>query len=121
MEDWERMERRLLRFDPVLLTAPQRIGAETHIVAVCKRGDWLLHAAAAQHNHVHALLSANRDGEQIRHWLKRWLGRALSECWPLDYSQTWWASGGSVKWVWDSGYLQNVYEYILAQRTTKRI
>lgn len=115
--DWEALDRCLMRFAPIRLTHEQRVFAERTAVDVCKRGDWLLHNVAARPDHVHVCLSASRDGEAIRKWFKRWLGEALSEGWPLEKDQSWWSVGGSVKWVWDSFYLQNVYEYLREQRT----
>lgn len=114
--DWQRIERSKLRFDPVTMSRDQRVAVETAIPKICVRGGWTLQIAACQTDHVHVLLAASADGKAIRRWLKRWLGEALSEAWPLPEGASWWAEGGSVKWVWDDDYLHNVFEYIAEQR-----
>ena len=35
-----------------------------------------------------------------------------------DRSRPWWSKGGSIKWVWDGQYFDNVYNYIVRQRIT---
>ena len=35
-----------------------------------------------------------------------------------DRSCPWWSKGGSIKWIWDEKYFDNVYNYIARQRTT---
>ena len=81
-----------------------------------ERGGWTYHIAACLNNHVHVMLSTSNEGKAVRKWLKRWLSEALNETWP-DVP-LWWAKGGSVKWVWDDWYLDNLYQYIREQRQT---
>ncbi|MEE9130749.1 MAG: transposase [Phycisphaerales bacterium] len=115
--DWEQIERSLLRFPPVVPTIEQRNFAESVIPAICQRGGWQLHTCAAQLDHVHTLLTTTADAKTVRRLLKRWLGQALSERWPLLPEATWWAEGGSVKWVWNQQYFEKVFSYIENQRT----
>ena len=115
--DWEQIERSLLRFPPVVPTSHQRQFAESIIPSICNRGGWQFHTCAAQDDHVHALLTTTADAKTVRRLLKRWLGQALSERWPLLPDATWWAEGGSVKWIWDQQYFENVFSYIERQRT----
>ena len=35
-----------------------------------------------------------------------------------DRNRSWWSKGGSIKWVWDEKYFDNVYDYIVRQRIT---
>jgi len=116
-EAWQRMEASRLSHPPILLTVPQRVYAERAVISICQRGRWTYKEAACGPDHVHVLLSARRDGKAIRRWLKRWLGEALSARWPLRVGQSWWATGGSVKWIWDAGYLERVTQYVGSQRT----
>ena len=115
--DWEQIERSLLRFPPVVPTSQQRRFTESIIPSICDRGGWQLHTCAAQPDHVHTLLTTTADGKTVRRLLKRWLGQALSDRWPLPPEATWWAEGGSVKWIWDQQYFENVFSYIERQRT----
>jgi len=118
--DWERFERSRLRFDPVFLTREQMICAEDAIPLICERGEWQLWTSAAGPDHVHVLLTpeVNADGKVIRRILKRWLGQALSERWPLQTGATWWAEGGSIRWVWTQRYFDNVFGYVDGQRAS---
>ncbi len=118
-DDWRRFEAARLKHPPVVLTWEQRRLVEAELPAIAERGGWELYACAAGADHVHALLSTNREPKPVRQWLKRWLGEALSSRWPRPVGATWWAECGSIKWVWDQQYLENVYAYVLAQRTTK--
>ena len=125
---WTEIERSKLTFDPVVLDLHQRQFVEQVIPSICDRGGWRHYISAAQRDHVHVLLEATAEGMSVRRWLKRWLGQTLSERWPDVMSirsrassgvkPTWWAEGGSVRWVWDEKYLETAYAYILAQRTT---
>ena len=67
---------------------------------------------------MHALLTADADGDAVRKWLKRWLGEALSERWKRSEGATWWAEGGSVKWVWNDPYYDAVFDYVDGQRAS---
>ena len=115
-EDWERMERSMLRYAPVMLSEAQRAHVESVLPAICERGGWRFGLVAAQADHVHVLLEAHADGKAIRNWLKRWLGESLSAHWTRPAGASWWSEGGSVKWLWDEGYRDNVYAYIHRQR-----
>ena len=117
-DEWRHDEQTSLRFPTVYFHAEQRFFVEATIPAICQRGGWTLHIAACQRDHVHVLLSAERPGRAVRKWLKRWLGEALSERWQTQEDQTWWAEGGSVKWILDEPYFDAVFRYIERQRTT---
>jgi REP element-mobilizing transposase RayT len=114
---WE-FEQIRLRFPPVKLTLQQRQLIELVLPSVCERGGWQLHVGAAKEDHCHVLLTSDRDGEDVRKWLKRWVGEHLSIEWPLPPGATWWAECGSVKWIWNQAYFDNVYEYVKNQRAT---
>jgi hypothetical protein len=118
-KDWSRMERRVMRFEPVLLTPEQRVFIEQKLLDICERGGWTFHIAAARVEHYHVMLSSSNDGEIIRRILKRWLSQTLSEMWPMERGRAWWAECGSVKWVWKDWYLDNLYRYIDEQRTLR--
>lgn len=117
-EIWQRLERSQLKFPPVVLSADQCREIENRIPGICEHGGWEYQISAGQPDHVYALLTTTSDGKRVRMWLKRWLGEALSERWPLETGRTWWAEGGSVKQVWEDDYFANVFEYIRLQRST---
>ncbi len=138
--DWERMERSTLRFPPVLLDPGSRSFIESVVPSLCDRGGWELHVCSAKPDHVHVLLTTSREAKPVRRWLKTWLSQALNERVGSeppeppavradrdhrsrvdegeDRRRPWWSKGGSIKWVWDEKYFDNVYNYITRQRTT---
>ena len=128
---WEKIEKKLLEFEPVELDENMRHFIERQIPEICERGIWMYINAAAQTDHVHVLLSAYVDGKAVRRWLKRWLGEALSERYPRAFRRrpnknpsakpTWWAEGGCIKHVWDESYLETAYQYIEQQRSSRTL
>ena len=117
---WERMERKLLKFEPRIFTVEQMVKVESLVLEVCIRGGWKLHTCAAGPDHVHGVLGANAEGEAVRKWLKRWLSQALAPSIPLRAGETFWAECGSVKWIWTQDYLNRAIEYVRKQRATER-
>jgi REP element-mobilizing transposase RayT len=120
IDEWERMERDRLNFEPRIFTIDQMITIEWLIPEVCIRGGWQLHSCAAGPDHVHNILTANADGEAVRKWLKRWLGQELAKIYPLQEGETFWAECGSVKWIWTQEYLLRAIKYVRDQRATER-
>jgi len=120
-DDWRRVEAARLKFDPRLLGRPQRGVIEGILPAICKKGGWTFHIAAARPDHVHLLLTAQPGAESdvTRRLVKRWLSEELSKRWPLAAGERWWSVGGSVKWVWIAGYFDNVWHYIDRQRSIR--
>ena len=112
-------ETQLLRSEPITFKSAQQRFIEAVIPGVCERGDWGYHVAAAGPDHVHVLLSADSDPKTVRRLLKRWLGQQLSSNWPLSRGQSWWAEGGSIKWIWKQHYFRRAFDYIASQRATK--
>jgi Transposase IS200 like len=96
---WQHEESVRRRFPPRILTESQRQHVESNAKQICQRGDWDLRAIAAASDHVHCLVQALVDGEDIRKWLKRWLSESLSQRWPLRPGEVWWSECGSVKWI----------------------
>jgi REP element-mobilizing transposase RayT len=63
----------------VVLTADQRKLVEDTIREHCRRRGWVLHAVNARTNHVHAVVTAERDPRDIMGQLKAWCSRKLSD------------------------------------------
>lgn len=113
-------DRNRMRFEPVVLTLEQRLFIELEIVAVCERGGWGYRICAAASDHVHLLCDVVPavHGEKVRRLVKRWLGQALSERWPLPDGATWWAEEGSNIAIHEERYLNNCFAYVWRQRAT---
>jgi REP element-mobilizing transposase RayT len=114
-ERWEAMKEKL-KFPPRALTREQRVFIEGIIPAICDRGGWQYRVGAAGPDHVHVLLTSKHDPSVIRRLLKRWAGDELSGRWAISAGETWWAEGGSIRWVADEKYLQDVTGYVKRQR-----
>jgi len=114
---WER-ERGRLNFEPVILTSEQMVFMEGVMPGVCERGGWDYHTGAGGPDHIHVLLTAEAEADAVRKWFKRWLGEAMSARWARAEGATWWAEGGSVKWVWERPYFENVLGYLERQRAS---
>jgi hypothetical protein len=114
---WE-LEKSRLKFPPVRFTQDQRVIVESIIPSVCERGGWKHRCCAVGSDHVHVILASEHDPRIIRRLLKRWLGEALSEKYPLPDGATWWAECGSIRWIADESYLANAKRYVIRQRAT---
>src|SRR6266545_1979720 len=80
--------RERMREEPVKLTVEQRRVVEEAIQEVSQRYGWTVHAIAAQTDHVHVIVTANREGEALRDALKACASRALNAKYG---KRTWWA------------------------------
>lgn len=109
-----------LKYDPVFLAKEQMCFIEEILPPVCERGHWKYETGACGPDHVHVVLVSEHDPKIIRKLLKRWVGQALSERWSLDpeTDRTWWAEGGSIRWLKDASYLGNAINYVTRQRAT---
>ena len=68
---WWELERKRLRFDPVVLRPEQMRHVECVTPSICARGGWTYHIAAGGPDHVHVLLTAEAEGDAVRKWFKR--------------------------------------------------
>ena len=116
---WMCEEQSRMRFSAMFLTDEQRRFIEHVFTSLCVECQWQYRIVAASPDHVHALLTTRVEAKAVRKLLKRRLSQTLSERWPLAAGQVWWASGGSIKWIWNESYLSNVHHYIERQRCTQ--
>jgi len=77
------------------------------------RYNWTIHALAAQSDHVHVVITACREGEQLRDALKACASKALNRQFGR---RVWWAEKGSAKHLWERSYFQNSVSYVNEQR-----
>jgi len=108
-----------MKSPPRYLTEEQRQSAETQLRDICQRGGWNYRVCSAAPDHVHLLCDIVPEvhGEKVRRLVKRWLGQALSDRWPLPEGASWWAEEGSNIAIHDEAYLNNAFGYIARQRT----
>jgi REP element-mobilizing transposase RayT len=108
-----------MKFQPRFLTDEQRQFVESTLSEICIRGGWIYRVCSAAPDHVHLLCDIVPEvhGEKVRRLVKRWLGQALSERWPIPDGASWWAEEGSNIAIHDVPYLNNAFSYIARQRT----
>lgn len=111
-------ERNLMAHPPVVLTHDMRTLIQHVMPTIATRGGWHLFTCAAETDHVHIFLEAERTihGKQIRPLIKRWLTQSLNDQFESPASSRWWAKGGSTKVVDNNAYRERVCAYIDVQR-----
>ncbi|WP_148076121.1 hypothetical protein [Bythopirellula goksoeyrii] len=116
----KQFEREKMKFPPRYFTLEQRKFVEVQLPAICVRGGWSYRICAGGADHVHLLCDIRKEihGEKVRRLVKRWVGQALSERWPLKQGESWWADEGSNIAIHDNSYLNNAFAYIARQRAT---
>jgi hypothetical protein len=88
--------------DPIVHSPDQRAIVDNVLLDHCKLRGWLLHARNVRTQHVHVVVSAARDGEEMREQFKAWCSRRLSEAAGIgrgvkaDGAWKWWTEKGNV-------------------------
>ncbi len=99
--------------DAVEMSVEQRREVEAAIRDVAARYGWVIHAMASKVDHTHVVVTADREGQALRDAIKavasRWLNKRFAP-------RPWWAENGSVKHIWDDGYLGRATKYVNDQR-----
>ena len=118
--DLERQARERMAEPPVLLTPEQRSIVEQTIGDHCHRRGWTLHAVQARTNHVHVVVTADRDPDPVRDQLKAWCSRRLSDAAGLVQTvaknagrRRWFTEGGDKELIDNEEYLANAIQYVL--------
>jgi REP element-mobilizing transposase RayT len=104
----------------VVLTPDQRKLVEQTISDHCRIRRWILHAVNARTNHVHVVVTADRDAEEIRNQFKAWCSRKLSDQANLTKAvakkagrRHWFTEGGDNEAIQDEQHLENVIRYVM--------
>jgi len=111
--------------DACCLTAEQRRLVETTIADHCRVRGWTLYAVNCRSNHVHVVVSANRDPKEVRERFKAWCTRRLKareqesqrgRSAPAEIGEAsrenWWAERGSGLYINDEEGLEAVIHYV---------
>jgi REP element-mobilizing transposase RayT len=113
-----------------ILDEEQRRLVEATIAEHCKLRGWELHAVNCRSNHVHVVVTADRDPRTVRNQLKAWCSRRLKELEErrrADPSlapragglrQHWWTERGSHRYLGDNDSLEAAIH--CQRRTMKR-
>jgi len=116
----EREAREQMAGPPVVLTKEQRTLVEQTICKHCRVRGWQLHAVNARSNHIHVVVTADRDSDEVMNQFKAWCSRKLSDAAGLVGTvakkagrRRWFTEGGNVENIEEEAYLENAIRYVL--------
>jgi REP element-mobilizing transposase RayT len=118
-DERQRFANLALAEEPVTLSVPQRAIVEQTIREHCARRRWSIHALNARSNHVHIVLTADRDPDEVMKQLKAWCSRRLSDDFGLHQQvavragrRHWFTEGGDKRIIDNEDYLNNAIHYV---------
>jgi REP element-mobilizing transposase RayT len=119
----EELARRLMAEAEIVLTPEQRQLVEATIRDHCTRRGWALHAVNARTNHVHAVVTADRDPDDVMDQLKAWCSRKLSDQAGLTQPvarkagrRHWFTEGGGKNRLETEEHLRAAIEYVVEKQ-----
>ena len=110
---WRDFNRKKLKTIPFLLGAKERQSVEKAIRETCSIRRWNLHAVNVRTNHVHTVVTANRQPELVLSAFKGNATRVLREDQLWQYQFSPWADKGSKIRLWNDRSLANAIDYVL--------
>jgi len=105
--------------DACILDPEHRRLVEQSIADHCRIRGWQLHAVNCRSNHLHVVVTADRDPEIVREQFKAWCTRKLKERErsrgdaATVVRQKWWAERGSDRIIGDENSLEAAIRYVL--------
>jgi REP element-mobilizing transposase RayT len=106
--------------DAVQLSDSQRTIIDKTVRDHCAIRDWHLHAVNARTNHVHVVVTADRDPDEVMNQLKAWCSRKLSDASGLTTRvakkagrRHWFTEDGDKQLIDDQEFLRNAIKYVL--------
>ncbi len=109
--------------DACILDPAQRSVVEKTIADHCRIRGWVLHVVNCRTNHLHVVVTANRDPDQVREQFKAWCTRKLKErersrletdglARARRVREKWWAERGSCRHIGDEESLEAAILYV---------
>ena len=115
----ERAARARMAEAAVVLTDAQRALVEQTVRDHCRIRGWSLHAVNARSNHIHVVITANREPDEVMNQFKAWCSRKLSDAAGLVGTvakkagrRRWFTEGGDKELIDSEGYLDNAITYV---------
>jgi REP element-mobilizing transposase RayT len=103
----------------IVLTREQRLIVAQTIRDHCRLRNWSLHAINVRTNHIHVVVTADRDPDEVVNQFKAWCSRRLSDAAGLTTRvaakagrRRWFTEGGDKEVINDVRYLHNAVEYV---------
>ena len=117
---WRLYNQKALKTQPLVLGASQRKSIAAAIEETCEIRKWTLLAHNVRTNHIHTVVTANRDSELVLIALKANATRQLraDNLWLHDISR--WARKGSERKLWTERGVARAIDYV-AIRTGRRL
>ena len=104
----------------VVFSDEQRRLIEQTIRDHCRIRGWVVHAVSARTNHVHVVITAERDPHEVRDQFKAWCSRKLSDAAGLNGTvakkagrRRWFTEGGDTEIIDIEEYLANAIKHVL--------
>ena len=110
---WHLYNQQQLKSKPLILGARERKSIEAAIRETCQIREWSLLAINIRTNHVHTVVIANRDPENVLTAFKANATRELRErhLWQDDFSP--WVRKGSKRKLWNEQSVARAIDYVL--------
>lgn len=99
--------------EPYSMDEPRRQAVLEGIRFVCHERGWTLHAVHVRKYHVHVVVKADKNVEQVLIDLKAYASRALNENGFDGKNRKRWTKHGSTKYIYDPDYLNATINYTL--------
>jgi REP element-mobilizing transposase RayT len=103
----------------IVLTREQRLIVSQTIRDHCRIRNWRLHAINVRTNHIHVVVTADRDPDEVMNQFKAWCSRRLSESAGLTTQvaakagrRRWFTEGGDKEVIDDDRYFHNAVTYV---------
>ena len=110
---WKQHNLKQLKTDPFILRARERSSVEKAIRETCSIRKWDLQAFNVRTNHVHTVVTANRNPGLVLNAFKANATRQLrkDELWCHSFSP--WADKGSKIRLWNERSVANAIDYVM--------
>lgn len=105
--------------EPYCLDEPRRTVVRDAIVAECAFRGWIVHALHVRSNHVHLVVTADRDPEGVMRSCKSHASKCLNRAGFEDNHRKRWGDHGSTRYLWDETACLGAIEYTLHKQGTK--
>ena len=103
----------------VVLTHEQRVIVDSTIRAHCHIRGWILHALNVRSNHIHVVVTVDREPKIVRDQFKAWCSQKLSDHAGLTTKvarkagrRHWFTEGGDHELIETDEYLENAIRYV---------
>ncbi|HLB57590.1 MAG TPA: transposase [Gammaproteobacteria bacterium] len=98
------------------MNAPQRETVLQSIIKTCEFSNWHLHAAHVRTNHMHIVVSAQKEPEKIAVSLKAYATRYLKQQYPELNRKKYWSKGESTGYIFQSENLFRAIQYTIEEQ-----